>query len=260
MPSPFPGMDPYIETPEIWPDFHNDLASEIRAQLNARIQPRYVARLIPYTTYELIETGQSHSLRPDVGVWRTARETRAAYQSATFIEAAPYEIERPRVFPLTVYSVEVHRLDEQRLITSIEILSPVNKQPSHKACHDYQHKRRDLLLAEIHLLEIDLLRAGQRTISPETRPPAPYYMQLLRARSNKIELWPCQLQDRLPVLPVPLDEDDADAPLDLHAAAAAVYERGAYGVQIDYRRSPPPPLTESETAWLDAHLRQCGAR
>jgi Protein of unknown function (DUF4058) len=55
MPSPFPGMDPYIENPALWSDFHNDLAAEIRAQLNRCIQPRYFARLTPYVTYEVVE-------------------------------------------------------------------------------------------------------------------------------------------------------------------------------------------------------------
>ena len=69
MPSPFPGMDPYIESPALWSDFHNDLASEIRAQLNRCIQPRYFARLTPYVTYEVVEIGQVQGVRPDVGVW-----------------------------------------------------------------------------------------------------------------------------------------------------------------------------------------------
>ena len=70
MPSPFPGMDPYIESPELWSDFHNDLASEIRAQLNQVIQPNYFARLTLYVTYEAIEVGKTFGIRPDVGVWR----------------------------------------------------------------------------------------------------------------------------------------------------------------------------------------------
>ena len=68
MPSPFPGMDPYIESPELWSDFHNDLASEIRAHLNRHIQPRYFARLTPYVTYEVVEIGQAYGVRPDVGL------------------------------------------------------------------------------------------------------------------------------------------------------------------------------------------------
>src|SRR5580704_14307175 len=70
MPSPFPGMDPFIEHPEIWNDFHSDLAAEIRSGLNRLIQPRYVARLAPRVTYELVEIEKPRSVRPDVGVWR----------------------------------------------------------------------------------------------------------------------------------------------------------------------------------------------
>jgi Protein of unknown function (DUF4058) len=45
MPSPFPGMDPYLETPDLWPDVHHELMSQIRAALNPRIKPHYVARV-----------------------------------------------------------------------------------------------------------------------------------------------------------------------------------------------------------------------
>lgn len=45
MPSPFPGMDPYIEGPGIWQDFHSDFAAEIRTALNRTIRPRYIAAI-----------------------------------------------------------------------------------------------------------------------------------------------------------------------------------------------------------------------
>src|SRR6516164_1643463 len=45
MPSPFPGMDPYLETPDLWPDVHHELISQIRHQLNPRLRPKYVARV-----------------------------------------------------------------------------------------------------------------------------------------------------------------------------------------------------------------------
>jgi hypothetical protein len=41
MPSPFPGMDPYIEQPEVWSDFHTNLVTEIQGQLNPVIHPKY---------------------------------------------------------------------------------------------------------------------------------------------------------------------------------------------------------------------------
>jgi len=39
-------------------------------------------------------------------------------------------------------------------------------------------------------------------------------------------VWPIQLREKLPTLPVPLLEPDPDAPLELAAVVAAVYERG----------------------------------
>lgn len=152
--------------------------------------------------------------------------------------------------------IEIRTAAAQQLITVIEILSPVNKRPGHEAYRDYRRKRRDLLRSSAHLLEIDLLRGGERPPLEQPVPPAPYYVVLSRADHRPtVEVWPIQLADRLPVLPVPLLEPDPDIPLDLGAAVRSVYERGAYGRQIDYRQPPPPPpLGKEEAEWLNGLL------
>jgi hypothetical protein len=205
-------MDPYLEAPQRWLDFHNDLAAEMRAALNRVIQPRYFAQLSPYVTYEVLDR------------------------------------------------VEVRTTDAEQLVTLIEILSPANKRPGHDAYLEYQRKRRELLRSPVHLMEIDLLRGGSRPPLEEPVPPASYYVVLSRApRRPRVEVWPIQLRDRLPVLPVPLLEPDADAPLDLGAAVASVYERGAYETRLRYDEpSPPPPLSEEERARVDALLQEAG--
>jgi hypothetical protein len=255
MPSPFPGMDPYIETPELWSDFHNNLASEIQAQLNRHIQPRYFARLTPYVTYEVVEIGQVHGVRPDVGLWRLQPAPDKPHEGVATIPPAPVESLVPLEVPLRLHRVEIRTTATQQLVTVIEILSPVNKRPSHEAYLAYQRKRRDILRSTVHLLELDLLRGGERPSLERPVPPAPYYVVLSRAdRRPRVAVWPIQLRDRLPVVPVPLLEPDPDVPLDLGAAVASVYERGAYAQQIDYHQPPPPPtLSSAETAWL-AHL------
>jgi Protein of unknown function (DUF4058) len=257
MPSPFLGMDPYIETPELWSDFHSDLASEIRAGLNVLIQPRYFARLTPYMTYEEVEIGQVRGVRPDVGIWQTQPPAGGPASRAATITPAPAESRVPLELPLRLHRVEIRTTGQQQLVTVIEILSPVNKRPGHQAYRDYRRKRRVLLRSEVHLLEIDLLRAGERPPLEQSVPPAPYYVVLSRAdRRPRVAVWPIQLRDRLPVLPVPLLEPDPDAPLNLGAAVAAVYERGAYAPQIDYRQAlPPPPLTQEEADWMEELLR-----
>src|SRR3954452_19217696 len=67
MPSPFPGMDPYIEVRNRWPDFHHDMISHCRAALNARLPEDYVATINERVqTIELAE--QPRVALPDVSV------------------------------------------------------------------------------------------------------------------------------------------------------------------------------------------------
>ena len=258
MPSPFPGMDPYIEQSKLWVDFHNRLADEIGARLNGHIRPDYFARLTPYTTYEVIGISQvqRRAIRPDVGVM--LRE-RAAWAIAptTVIDQAPVEGLLEHEVEVDLLSVELYRTEDERLVTAIEILSPVNKEPSHEAYTDYLRKRRELLRSDVHFMEIDLLRKGTRPPLHSPVPQAPYYVVLSRVeRRPHAEVWPIQLSDRLPVLPIPLLAPDPDVPLDLGAVVAAVYERGGYDVQIDYQQPPPPPLTEKQSTWLQHLLHQ----
>ncbi len=262
MPSPFPGMDPYIERPDVWSDFHVGLADEIRAELNKTIQPRYVARMVPRVTYELVEIERTRSVRSDVGVWKPRRgaEGEGSTQTAV-ISPPPVENVVAMELPLRLFTVEVVETGAMRLVTAIEILSPVNKQPGLEAHDEYLRKRRELLRSSAHLIEIDLLRAGRRP--PLERPvqPAPYYVVLSREeRRLYVDVWPIQLADSLPTIPVPLLEPDPDAVLDLGAVVAAVYERGGYAALIDYSPPPPPPLTDAEAAWLDDFLHGVGVR
>jgi len=255
-------MDPYIEHPEVWSDFHGGLADQIRADLNRVIQPRYVARMTPRVTYEVVEIEESRSVRPDVGVWQPRPALAAGGGDVALIAAAPVESLIAMEVPLRLFTVEVREAGILRLVAAIEILSPVNKQPGHEACDEYLRKRRELLRSGAHLIEIDLLRGGRHPPLERPVPLAPYYVTLSRAqRRPYVEVWPIQLCDRLPTVPVPLLDPDPDAPLDLAAVVAAVYERGAYARLIDYRQPPPlPPVSETEAAWMEEHLRARGAR
>lgn len=257
MPSPLPGMDPYIEAADIWSDFHGDLAAEMRAELNRVLQPRYVARLTPHVTYEIVEIAERHNIRPDVGVWQPQPPSGVGASAGAVSTATPVESAVEMEVPLRLYTVEVHETDTWHLVTAIEILSPVNKRSSHEAYHDYQRKRRALLRSATHLMEIDLLRGGERPPLARPVPQAPYYVTLSRVnRRPYVDVWPIRLWEKLPVLPVPLLDPDPDASLDLGMIVAAVYDRGAYVRLIDYNRPPPPPaLSDTEAVWLDEHLR-----
>jgi hypothetical protein len=251
-------MDSYIEDPEIWSDFHINIACEIRAQLNQTIQPDYVARLIPRKTYEMIELTKK-GVQLDIDIWQPQPPRGPVAEAVAEMPPAPVVSTIKMEAPLRLVNVEVRKTGTLELVTAIEILSPVNKQPSHEAYLDYLRKRRELLRSAAHLVEIDLLRGGERPpLDEPAPPPASYYVTLSRAEQRpEVQVWPIQLQDRLPVVPIPLLRPDPDAFLDLAAAVAAVYERGGYATLIDYRRPPPPPkLSDGDALWLDRWLRQ----
>jgi hypothetical protein len=255
-------MDPYLEAPRYWQGFHANLASEIQAALNRTIRPRYVADIISYETYEVVEIARSRGIRPDVTVLQPQPVRGEAPTAVATGAVAPVESRVPLELPLRLYRVEIRTTGEEQVVTAIEILSPVNKRPSHEAYAEYLRKRRDLLRSSVHLIEIDLLRGGTRPPLQDPVPASPYRVVLSREeRRPCVEVWPIRLADPLPSIPVPLLSPDPDASLDLGAVVASVYERAGYEDRIDYGEPPPTPaLTEEEAAWVASLLGEKGVR
>lgn len=258
-------MDPYLEAPEIWQDFHNNLASEIQSTLNRSLPRRYVARLSPRVVYEVVEVtevAEVRGVRLDIGVYETQPPEHATIQTATSVTiTAPVTSTVLLEEPVRLHSVEIREVGTMRLVTAIEILSPANKRSAHDAREEYLNKRRAILRSDSHLIEIDLLRGGERMPLQKPVPKAAYYVALSRGNRRPIvEVWPIQIWEKLPTIPVPLLRPDPDVPLDLIAIVTSVYERGAYDRLIDYRQPPLPPLTDEEAEWLDRWLREKGLR
>lgn len=250
--SPFPGMDPYLEG-ELWQEFHDTLCNQLRAQLLALLPPRYVALLekryvIEDPGIDLVVVPGHRIVYPDVHVVHMVRET----ATETVMDTVPkvrLVSHVPEEVPML--SIEIRDLSDRRLVTVIEIFSPANKHG--KGLQEYLERRGDLLKTRTHLLELDLLRGGQRIPFQDAEPPpAHYYVYLSRFPERPYtEVWPIRLRDRLPVVPVPLLPPDADVPLDLQAAVDACFELVGYRRLLDYTRDPPPPPLDAETlAWV----------
>jgi hypothetical protein len=250
-------MDPYLEG-YLWPDVHTALANKIRQQLAPQIQPKYVARLeisviedysseaeigIMYPDVEIIKVGASRSVPPLQGIEGAASTPRLT---------ASLTIPLPQV---RVATVTIRDVAQNILITSIEILSPVNKREPNAS--RYRDKRERLRAAQVHLLEIDLLRRGSRAWRHPRLPDVPYLVLLTRAQVSAVEAWPIKLQDPLPTLPVPLRSPDPEAVLDLSAALRAIYDEALYHLSIDYTQDPPPPpFPPEDLAWLRTQLER----
>lgn len=257
MPSPFPGMDPYLETSHMWEDFHHALTFQIRAQLVPWLRPNYIAAVEPKVTYDdEIIIAAPRKIKPDVGIYEV-KELQLEYQTAT-IAPPPLIVETMFDLPLNLYTIEIRTVAEGELVTSIEILSPVNKRRGHDAFDAYRNKRAAILKSSVHLLEIDLLRAGERWLATDALPDAPYFIFLSREqRRFQVEVWPLYFQEVIPIVPVPLREPDADVPLDLGRALREIYDLAAYDLRIDYSEPPPkPPLSEKDAVYVEQLLRE----
>ena len=261
MPSPFPGMDPYLEAAHIWEDFHASLANEIRDQLTPRLRPRYIAALTPRVTYEAVTIlATPRTIKPDVGIYQTL----SGVPSAAAVMTVPAPVVRTVTVdePFHEYALEIRDVETGSLVTAIEILSPINKRPGAEACIAYGRKRREVLRTAAHLLEIDLLRGGRRPPPLDDLPEAPYFVFLSRADSRgQLEIWPLPLRQPLPVVPVPLQYPDPDVPLDLGKALPAIYDRAAYDLRLDYTQLPPAPAFSSDDVqWIAELLHTAGLR
>jgi hypothetical protein len=257
---PFPGMDPYLERPSLWPDVHASLINAARDQIQARLSPRYTAVITPYVAFESIEIAPVRIAVPDIGVFE--RDEPGEGGLAIAIAPAPLISTAVMEVPTRYARVEIRTVDDETLVTAIELLSPANKRPGTEGADAYEKKRQELFRSEAHLLEIDMLRGGVRPRLARPLPDHPYFIFLSRAaRRPQIEIWPLSPREPIPVVPVPLLFPDPDVPLDLGQALRHSYRSAHYERRIDYRKAPPPPdLTDADAAWLDAHLRTVGLR
>lgn len=257
MVSPFPGMDPFLEG-YLWPDVHNRMATVIAEVIGMAIAPKYVARIELYTVEDSNPEGDVGIMYPDVEVLRRANKAEEPTLSyAGVVGVSPATISIPDTMPIKVRipTVEIRDRQSNQLITAIEILSPVNKRSPGLA--PYRDKRKYLHESRVHLLEIDLLRRGQRPFNHPYLPKNHYIITLVRAETTRTDVWGFDIADPLPVVPVPLRAPDPDVPLDLGNVLRIIYERSLYHLSIDYTQTPPPPdFKVVEQAWMKELLQE----
>lgn len=259
MKCPFPGMDPYIERPAIWADFHDSLITEIRGALQPLLRPKYAA-LVQDRLY-VVESDRP--IRPDVSI------VEASSRQSGKATAAVLELDEPVIFDLAEDEIREPYIEiiepaaGNRLITAIEVLSPDNKVPG-AGRKKYMRKRRELRKGRANLVEIDLLRAGKPTFRIDkeelAKTGAWRYLVAITRQPSRQELYPIALEKRLPRFGVPLKKTDRDVPLDLQAAFTRVWQEGPYPALSHYNAAPPGELTEPEIAWCTGRLRAAGLR
>ncbi|MCI0395425.1 MAG: DUF4058 family protein [Chloroflexi bacterium] len=237
MPSPFPGMDPNLEGP-LWTTLHFSLGAEIVRQLAPRLRPRYVVLPVERFVLEISSdlSPVTTTIYPDVAVTEGSPRPSSIVGAAATI-TAPLHLATVMPTPVPHVSIEVRDAANRQLVTVIEILPPTNKRGEGR--EEYLVRRQRILLSRAHLLEIDLLRSGQRVPMQQPLPDAPYFVFLSQAETRPLsEVWPIQLDQPLPAVPVPLLPPDPDTVLDLQAAFTAAYDLMGYDLMIDYDQAP----------------------
>ncbi len=266
MPSPFPGMDPYLEDPGLWPDVHHEIISVARELLSGQLRPKYYVRVEERVYVSDEDDPGRRVIAPDLRVVERPGWGGGPFEpggTATLEVAEPVEV--TSLFEEEIHEARLEIIDrEQRqVVTVIEVVSPTNKHPGARGQDSYRQKRQEVLSSPSHWVEIDLLRAGTPLVLREMLPPCEYTVHVSRVErrpKGKAQVWPIRLTQRLPVIPIPLRPGDEDGKLDLQQVLATAYDRAGYDLEIDYRAEPVPPLAGELAAWADGLLRGKGLR
>jgi len=260
MPSPFPGMDPYIEAFGPWQDFHHRLAIYICDALQPLLRPKYRAR----AEERVILDSDGSGLYPDVSV---VREPAPDYEAATAVVAEEHD--PPVVVQSQVPVPEPRQIFLQitlpgpgaKVVTVIEILSPSNKAPG-LSRRKYEVKQDEILASDVNLVEIDLLLAGTHVAAVpveqvEGAGDSDYLVSVSRAADRtQFELYLVPLAQRLPRVAIPLLPGDKDVGLNLQTVFSQAYENGGYADDLDYAQALPLPISDDQAARITDLLRQ----
>lgn len=249
MPSPFPGMNPYLEQPSVWEDFHSRLMTYIGEVLSPLVRPNFFVKLeekvfIHEPSYE---ERRKLLCKPDVSILQAPVQSEVAVLEHATTAISPLVAKIPDTEFERHSQIEIRDRHSRKLVTLIELLSPSNKRygPDRE---QYLMKRSVLLCSPTSIVEIDLLRGGPR-LPISGVPPCDYLVSVIRPETRPdIAAWPLQLRDRLPVIPIPLNGDFPDVPIDLQQLLHRVYDIAGYEDYI-YESEPEPALSELDQQW-----------
>lgn len=258
MPAPFPGMDPFIER-QAWEDFHHAFIEAMREALTSSLRPRYIVKVELRVYVEHVPDPQLGIIRPDLSVLEPNSPTYRSAGTAPAVAAAAASVILTLPVPERIQEafLTIRERETMEVVTVIEVLSPGNKRPGSDGRREYLNKRETVLRSATHLIELDLLRGGERLPTIEALPRADFYAFVCRAQQRpRAEVYPWTLRHPLPSIPIPLAQGDPEIGLDLQAVFTTVYERAGYDYALDYGAPVEPPLSEDEQAWCADMLQQ----
>ena len=260
MPSPFPGMDPYLEHPDFWQETHHWLISAIADSIMPQIRPKYEIAIKQSIYKNDTNDYNNNSLLvgiPDVTIKRQSNTLNVPNRSLAIATlTVPTMVKVPIIEKIKQTYLEVREMTTKQVVTAIEILSPVNKR-SGEGRITYLKKRQSILGSLTNLVEIDLLRKWESMPIFNNSIQSDY--RILVSPKNRrpfAELYAFNLRDSLPIFPLPLREEDVEPIVNLPEIFAGIYDRAGYDYRIEYDREPVPSLSEEDQVWATQLLQE----
>jgi hypothetical protein len=242
-------MDPFLEDPAFWEDFHRRFITELADYLLERLPDAYDAHIDERVRLVEAEQGSVGTRLPDVSVDRPIDLPAVPTSRGSGAIATPEPVSVPMLMLQEHRDVwlEIVHLPERRLVTAIEVFSPSNKEGDDAV--EYHAKRMSLYGRHVNLVELDLLRGGDRLTFAEPLPAGDYYAFVTRARQRFAQVYSWTLRDPLPTIRLPLQSPDPDIALDLSAVFASAYQRGRYSRRLRYGEPLRSRLDADDAAW-----------
>jgi len=252
-------MNPYLEDPEMWPEFHHWLLIVLAESLGSQLRPKYrVAverRVYQHPSMETVlicipDVIVAHAQPPVSNGSATERVTTAVAAPPV----KPFTVGLPMLEEAREIYLEVREVSTRKVVTLIELLSPKNKRAG-VGRKTYLKKRLKILESDTHLIEIDLLRNGKPM--PVINQSVSSHYRILVSRSERrplADLYAFNLPDPIPAFPLPLQAGDTEPIVDLQPLLHGVYERAGLDLAIDYDRTLPPSLSPDEATWVNQWL------
>jgi hypothetical protein len=264
MPTPFPGMDPYLERRGLWEEIHTDLISHIRQFLIPLLRPKYRVAIEQRTYLSLVMSNRELTGKPDILVTENRPiGPRSAHTSLALAEPTvaeqPIAGELPTPEEVVDRYLEIRDTKTHEVITAIEILSPTNKQ-SPEGRHQYEQKRLKVLASATNLVEIDLLRAGKpfamKAINPTQEKQCDYRIVISRSwQRPRADLYFFRVRQPIPSFLIPLRAGEQEPVLPLNQILHDLYDLGGYDLAIDYDLPADPALSSEDAIWAAQLLR-----
>jgi hypothetical protein len=244
MPSPFPGMNPYLEKLEMWSDFHDRFLVHAAEALTAQARPHFIISIAEHLFVQDPDGGDGDEFIGDVSA-SLGQDPPSGAALATI--PAPVRVRLPDAEPDRLTYLEVRDRQNQRVVAVIELLSPTNKKAGRDR-RQFVRKRNEFLASDLVYVELDLLRGWSR-MPLIGLPECAYYAMVSRPLERpEAGIWPIQLRERLPKIPIPLIEDAKEPVIDIQELVHKIYDSAGYEDFI-YRHDPEPPLSPVDAAW-----------